>query len=233
MLHIPTNAPGVGNGQLITHTYFSHIWYQLQLTLNDGNGKFGGQSPIDFPYTFNFITSLTQNSPASPQPGHAALLLYWIIKGLQISNFDPGPQTGSDGWQYWVSDPLNLMVYPANDGLWDEVPTAQRQPALNAYAKVWVPKLTSFTAQQFIQGGLTTANQVPDPASPFGPNMSSHVAFLIPQLVYLGVDPTSMAQLAAWAKTVWPAYNWSGTLDPTCTSKEEPAGILIACTPGN
>ena len=210
MLHIPTNAPGVGNGSLITHTYFSQIWYQLQLTLNDGNGKFGGQSPIDFPYSFNFVTSLTQDSPASPtRPRSAAA--FRIIKGLQVSNFNPGPQTGSDGWQYWVSDPLNLMVYPANDGLGTRG-HAQREPAMNAYVKVWVPKLTSFTAQQFIQGEDTTANQVPNPVSPIGPNMSSHVAFLIPQLVYMGVDPTSMAQLAAWAKTVWPAYNWSGTL---------------------
>ncbi len=234
MLHIPTNAPGVGNGQLITHTYFSHIWYQLQLTLNDGNGKFGGQSPIDFPYSFNFVTSLTQDSPASSQPGNAALLLLWIIKGLQVSNFNQGPQTGSDGWQYWVSDPLNLVAFPNNTLLWSEVPLAQHLAALNAYVNVWVPKLTSFTAQQFIQGALTTANQVPDPASPFGPNMSSHVAFLIPQLIYQGIDPSALKQLATWAKTVWPAYNWAGTLDATCIGSDRTGGgILITCTPGN
>jgi hypothetical protein len=229
MLHIPRKVLGLGNGLSITHDYFSQMWYQLQVTLNDGNGSFSGTTPIDFPYVFNFVASLSANSPVSPAPGHAALELFWIIKGLQVANFDPGPEIGSGGWQYWISDPTSLLIYPNNTILWTELTDSQHGAMLKQYMAVWEPKLTSFTAQQMYQGGWASPTTVPDPTNPSGPYMGNKIAYVIPRLAYWGADPALINHLVAWAQTVWPKYNWHSILTTTCVMS--PTRHLL-CTPG-
>src|SRR5262249_23031317 len=58
MLTIPKPSVGLGNGLLIVHTYLSMAWYQVQLLLNDGNGTFTGNNPIDWPYVYGYPEAL-------------------------------------------------------------------------------------------------------------------------------------------------------------------------------
>lgn len=212
MLHIPTTA----FGPHIRHTYFSYIWYQLQLILNDGNGTFGGTVPIDFAYVYSYPPALATNSPVSPSPSHMPLTLMWLLKGLQASNFGAGPEKGSSGWQYWASDPTNLLLWPNNQVLWTDF-VAQRQAILTSYISVWVPKLTSFTAALMIAGKWVDPSVPPDPTNPNGPFVGNRLAWIIPQLTYYGVPRQWGEKLAAWGKTIWPTYDWTGALNKTCT----------------
>jgi hypothetical protein len=228
MLHIPVTVQGLGNGQHITHTYFSMMWYELQVVLSDGNGTFAGTTPIDFPYVFNFVAGLSLNSPVTPRPGHAAFELFWIIKGLQVSNFGPGPEQSSAGWQPLVSDPLSVIVYPNNLELWTEVNNAQESTLLKAYVAVWEPKITSFTPQQLYQGGWASPTVNPDPTNPSAPYIGGRIAYLIPRLIFWGADTTQINHLVTWAATVWPNFDWQSVLTTTCVQN----GLHLICTPG-
>jgi len=212
MCDIPSPSVGLGNGLGITHDYFSMMWYQLQLVLNDGNGTFAGTTPIDFPYVYGFVQGIGHGPVSSGQGG---LIMEWMLKGLQASQFDPGPDQGSMGWQYWANDPLQLVKYPNSPTLWTELTPSDRTTMLNAYMQSWLTKISSYSLQQFVTGGWTTAGEVPDPNQPEG-DMADRVAVMMPLLQYWGVSPTLMSQVATWAKSMWPSYNWSASLQETC-----------------
>jgi len=212
MCGIPSPSVGLGNGLAITHDYFSQMWYHLQLVLNDGNGTFAGTTPVDFPYVYGFVEAIGHG----PQPsGHGALMMEWMLKGLQASQFNPGPDQGSMGWQYWVNDPSQLVKYPNSPALWLEVSSADRTAMLNAYMRSWLTKISSYSPQQFIAGGWTTAGAVPDPNQPEG-TMADRVAYMIPLLKYWGVNATLAGQIATWGNSLWPTFNWNATLQKTC-----------------
>ncbi len=215
MIHIPPTAAGMGNGKLITATYTRFEWYQLQMILNPHGsaGIFTATTPMDFPYTYDHIQGLGyQSSPTAPQGG---LTLLWLIKGLQLSNENGvGPQAGSSGWEPFVNDPSRMYRY-ATQFIWNDFTPAEQVTAMTAYLQYWLGKATSFTPQQYYQGGWTTATTAIDnlaPASGFGDS----IAFLIPEVLYAGVNPALGSQMANWAKTVWPSYNWAALLTTHC-----------------
>lgn len=213
MCDIPVTAVGLGNGLEITHSYFSQMWYQLQLTLNDGNGTFAGTTPIDFPYVYGFVQGLGQG----PVPaGHGALMMEWMLKGLQASQYNPGPDQGSLGWNYWDNDPSQLVKYPNAPNLWLEVAPSDRVAMLNAYMQTWITKISSYTQQQYITGGWTTAGEIPNPNLSSG-DMADRIAFMMPYFAYWGTSPSIMSQVATWAHGMWPNYNWTADLNQTCS----------------
>ena len=204
----------MGNGKPITATYIRFEWYQLQMILNDRNntGYFEGQAPFDFGYTYDHIQGLGNFSvPAAPQGG---LIMFWLVKGLQATTSNgKGPELGSGGWSWNVAD-LDRMYRYATP-LWRDFAPADRVTAMTAYVQYWLSKATSFTPQQYYQGGWTTAATVPDTRNP-AQGFANSMAFVIPQFLYLAVNPTLATQMANWAKTVWPNYNWAALLTIHC-----------------
>ena len=207
IIHIPTNSPGIGNGSLPTHTYHSLVWYQLQLILNYGNGQFAGNSPMDFPYVFNFVWSLDTVSPDPANTAEAGLMTLWAVRALQnVEDTGKGPDAGSLGWAINVAD-VNA-IFRTSSTLWEGTPPATQSLAATAYLRNWIGKASTFTPAQFYAGGWTTPTAVPDyhyPTSTF----ADSVAFVIAKAYKFGVDPTVITQMTVWAKTVWPGFNWN------------------------
>jgi hypothetical protein len=219
MLDIPVPSPAIGNGTLIAHKYFSQMWYQLQLVLNDGGPAFLGASPIDFPYSFSFVEALSYYSPVNPAPGEGALMIEWLTKALQLSQFDGTPANGSGGslgWDFLTNNPANLVVYPAAPSIWNSVSTSQRITLINNYLAQWFSKVNGFTPQEFYAGGYATPTDTVNAALGDGGSMADRVAFMIPQMLYWGASSSVMNQITSWAQTIWPSHNWTNDFSATC-----------------
>ncbi len=212
--HIPPGSPGLGNGKPVIFGYFSMMWYQLQLILNDGNGSFRGNNPLDFPYVYNFIGGMSRSGPGAP--GSAGLMIEWLAKGLQASEFGPGPEIGSGGWQLGVNDASVLATYPNSPSIWSGFSPSQRQAMTNGYLALWLAKVKTFTAQQFYSGTWASPADVIDAGQPQGP-FGDRFANMIGGYSALGADQNLLSQIAGWAQTVWPSFNWSSLLNKTCT----------------
>lgn len=219
MLEIPVPSPAVGNGTVIAHKYFSQMWYQLQLILDDGGPAFQGGSPIDFPYSYGFVEAISNYSPGSPQPGEGALMIEWMTKALQLSQFDGTPANGSSGgggWDFLANNPANLVQYPGAPTIWNSTSASQRITLINNYLTQWLSKVNSFTPQEFYTGGYATATDAVNAALGNGGTMADRVAFMIPQFLYWGASPTLVNEIVSWAQTVWPSHNWSLDLNASC-----------------
>ena len=219
MMHIPSSAAGLGNGQPVMFTYLSMMWYQTELIVNDGNGT--GPTAEDFPYVYNFIGAMGYGaSGASPQshngPGHAALMLEWLIKALQASQFVGGPDLGSAGWQPSFNAPYVMATFPNSPTLWNGFSPSQQSSMINGYLNIWFAKIKSFTPQQFYTGGWASPTEVINDGTPQG-SIGDGMANSLFNFLYLGADPNLVSQIGAWAQTVWPTFNWQSVAAPSCS----------------
>jgi len=212
-------TPGLRNGTSATYTYLGFIWYQLQLVLNNSNKQQHDHGPIDWSYSYSFVWSMSQF--VAPQ---AALHTMWLTKGLQISNNGFGPQLGTFGWSYnWVD--IAQLVLPQDNKLeWAGVPNTTRVAIINGLLRGYLALVSTFTPLQFYTGKWASPTEnVATLQNPNGggyQDFGSGIWFMIPRFKFLGVDPTLLAQVAAWAQTVWPASNWTADLNATCTAAQ-------------
>jgi hypothetical protein len=203
-LHIPA-GPGLGTGTQLSRDYLSLAWYQMQLTLNDGQGKQSGHEPVDYGYASGFIMGLFTRD--IHQPG-IMLQLEWDIKALQeVTLTGAGPENGALGWHATGTSMSNLVL-PDYMPLWAGIAPAKRTALLQAYTQAWFAQASKYTPQQYYQGDW--ANAADDPAKVFIGTMGGHLWYSLPKLRELGVDPKLVDRMAAWASTIWPRGNWMG-----------------------
>ena len=226
---MPAPAPGIGTGTNITYDYFSFVWYHVQLLLNDGNGQAVGTYPVDFPYSYGPLTGMSWHSPVSPQPGAGALLTAWLVKAGQMAPRGKGPEYGSLGWSPGNNDVSQMIKYPSEVSIWNDMTSAQSNTVINAFLQIWLAQVTSFTPQQFYAGGAasTTETIILNPEGSFG----DRVANMIPQFLYHGADASLIGRIATWAQTVWPQFNWPSALNATCSRAG--AGQAVVCVPAS
>jgi hypothetical protein len=216
MLAIPL-AGQLGNGKNSTRNYLAYVWYHLQLILNDGNGQFVGNTPIDFPYVYGFVGGGLQISNDSPGTvSNGPLMLLWLIKALQASSNLPGPEKGSAGWAPNANRAQQIFAYSSL--AWRDVPRSTATIAMEAYLRSWVDKAKTYSPQQYYQGGWTTSTTLPDPQWPDA-SFANYVANMIPQAQYFGVSSMLTTDLVTWASGIWPGYDWSSLLNRTCTQE--------------
>jgi hypothetical protein len=157
-------------------------------------------------------------------------MMEWLTKALQQSQFDSGPQIGSGGWNLLTNDASQLVMYPNAPAMWTAaggMSASQRVALMNSYLTQWIAKVTSFTPAQFAAGGY--AAPIVDPGDDNGPFTGDKVAFMIPQFLYWGADSSLVNQVVAWARTVWPTYNFGTALNATCTPPtSETAGVFCS-----
>jgi len=207
MIHIPGATPGIGNGSPQVYVYHAFIWYQLQLILNWGNGYFTGNTPIDFPYSYNFLLALNSGTGDPNNTAEGGLMMLWAVKGLQDSvSTGKGPDAGSAGFAPNVADPE--AIFRQGSTQWQGTPAATETLAATAYLQNWINRASSFTPQQYYTGGWTTATTVPDPYYPTN-GFADSVAFTIVKANMHGVSSAVVDQIISWAATVWPGFNWS------------------------
>jgi len=206
------------------------------MTLNNGNGLSSTQSPIDWAYSENFIMNLASAS-GTPQ---AMLETFFLTKALQVSqnnyNDTPnnatvgGPEIGTSGGWLVGAVNLNVLVNQTFTSIWvngNGTPASYPSSSmLQGLVQAWYNKIQTFKPQQFYNGGWTTAAAVPTAGAYWSPNLVDQVYYMIPRLIYRGVSPTLMSQVAAWAKTVWPNTNWAALTSVHCS---DPGNLQIAC----
>jgi hypothetical protein len=202
---IPRPSPGIGNGRYWTHVYHSFMWYQLQLLLNDGNGTSASTWPIDWPYSLGYPGQDWTWDPTNrvAHIGSAAMMALWRVKALQNENDSTTNATNPGG----------MAGFPAISSTWSEVSTSQKLQILNAYTAAWFGKYGHMTHAQLSAGPLA----LPASNDPHQSNLGSETALMLARLRYQGVDITLLNQIAAWAATVWPGYNWTGALNGPCS----------------
>ena len=223
MLHIPPGAAGLGNGSVKNWYYLAFAWYQSQLILNYSYYTPQGR-PIDWPYAQGMINQLGANTSA-PQ---ASLLLLWMVKALQISQLDGGPELGSAGWNPGINTPV-YFAYPDFNRLWGEYTASQRATYTQAYVEQWFAKIRTFTPQQFYLGGMVSPTEVPTLS--YTGSVGSQLNYSIPQLNFFGVSSSLVSQIADWAKTLWPLGSWDAAKSSTCYYSQG-RGLVICSTYG-
>jgi hypothetical protein len=222
-----TGVTGLRNGTGAEYIYLSYIWYNLQLILNDSNGKQSYQYPIDWAYVYGFVQNL--GSLVSPQGGIQTM---WMIKGLQVmQQLGAGPQLSGSGWQPFVVQPSWLVTPEWNSTVWTGVDATTRTAIATGIATSWLQQVSHFTPQQFYAGGWTTATAVPVAGGSAYDNVfPDWVWYMIPRFGFLGVNQTLVNQLAAWAETVWPKANWTADANATCSWQNGKANYMIQCS---
>jgi hypothetical protein len=213
--------PGIGSGRSIDFIYFSQMWYQLQLILNDGNGTFSGKAPLDFKRAYDAIGALGYYSPLNPKPGHAALMTEWLLKALQVSAKGAGPDAGSQGWQLSINDPTQLFIYPTAPSIWNGFSLAQRASLLDVLIVSWYSAASQFTRAQFITGGWLDPNRTPDPTNPTAPLIGNKLAFMLPQSNYWGGALSNYDLVIPWARVLYPQFNWDTVRHAICQTSTE------------
>jgi len=219
MQHIPIGSPGLHNGAVPTWHYLAFAWYHEQLILNYSNYHDSGR-PIDWGYVFASIGVGLSKNDSGPQ---ASLMLLWMVKALQASEFDPSMEVGVLGWNPDINWGT-ILADPNYIQIWGEYSASQRVMVSEGYMQNWLTKIRTFTPQQFYQGGFAkpTDTAIPD----FGGTLGSKLTYLIPQLGYYGVNNTLLSQVADWGKTVWPLGNWDAAKSATCG----PTDWYITCS---
>jgi hypothetical protein len=207
MLKIPkTNSPGIGNGSLIAFVYDSFIWYQTQLILNDGNGTAEGTWPIDRGYSLSYLTNdLTWDSVADrPRVGTAGLMMEWLAKILQTHN---DPQN---------TNPYFLILFPGVSSTWSEISNSEKIQLMNTWDSTWLNYVQTLTPSQLFTAPVGVAPSASPTFSAAQGNFTGNLVFALPQLRYQGVDTTVLNQIAQWASSYWPTYNWTADLNTSC-----------------
>jgi hypothetical protein len=217
MADVPRPSPAVGNGLPITYSYLSFAWYHTQLVLNDGNLINAASWPVDYPYALGYLANDLVSAPNNTV-GTGSLMGLWLTKDLQnISDVGNYPST--------------MVVFPAQVGTWAGMTSSQKLQVMNAYLAAWFGKFSSYTpAQLFAISGLG-ATQTFDPTQP-NQNFGSSLYYALPQLRSQGVDSNLLNRVAAWAGTIWPAYNWVNVLNAPCRVTNSSSG-QVTCTPVN
>lgn len=214
---IPRPSPGIGNGQFWTHVYFSFMWYQLQLILNDGNGTAASTWPIDWPYALGYPgQDWTYDGTTNvPHVGAAGMMLLWRVKALQNEN----DSTTN------ARNPGGLAGHPALVSTWSEIPTAQKVQVMTAYTAAWFGKYGAMTHAQLSASSIALSASNDPKQSDMGKETITALARLHNQ----GVDTALLNKIAAWAATIWPGYNWVGAVNAPCSVLN--AGFLSCNTP--
>jgi mono/diheme cytochrome c family protein len=212
---IPPGSPGIHNGSVVTFNNVSFLWYYLQLVLNNSNKRQECTNPVEFGYFYGFISA--QGRASGPQ---AALYLTVLEKALQISQNGVSPQNGCvNGWNWAANDPSQLVQAPNQNNaedIWSGMSSSTRANLINSYLTQWLAAVQQWTPQEYYSGGFTSANETLS-GSWYGGAWAGRVAWMIPHLKYDGMTQTLANEIAAWAKTIWPGYNWSTFANAACS----------------
>ncbi|MEJ1928683.1 hypothetical protein WDZ92_00220, partial [Nostoc sp. NIES-2111] len=202
MTGIPRGAAGLRNGLVVTNQFLSFAWYHLQLILNNSNKLQEGTSPIDWPYVYGFIKDMNTYAP------QAGLATIWLTKSGQIYNTGAGPQDYA-GWSPSVN---NISFYLHHDmrSAYRAISAAERNQLIAVQMRHWLNTVKRFPVNQLYGAGFTSPNEQIGAFNLFDGRWSEKTLWTIREMKLLGVDPTLIQDLGAWAATVWPtSANWA------------------------
>lgn len=196
-------------------SYFSAIWYQVQLTLNAGNRNGITIRPVDWKYQILFLPS---NQPYR----HAAT----YVKMLQELNNENGVDDGdSKGWYFRHVTPAWLFASHNKPSPSALKALGPKEPAvMTAIMQAWIEKTMRHPVKEWTyrpngcdMKGLSSAAYKPTPYKSGtwmpGGCYADQMYRLIPALEEAGVAKSTLDSIATWAAKMWPKGNWSALVD--------------------
>jgi hypothetical protein len=206
-LLIPERVTGVG-GSALTQHYFADAWYQLQLTLNPGNGQMNATHPIDWPYNYGVI----DHSAMLTKTPTAIRMLAFMVKAMQETDNGLPPSKSETGWSPQGTDGIYVIAHDYS--LWNGIPFSTEGALLTALLGAWLDKTSSVPVSEYYAAGIASASQVPNQkpdVEVFGSQARwiDEVAWMIPIFRADGADNALCNSVCNWAQTVWPNFNWS------------------------
>lgn len=117
MLGLPHENHGIRNGSKVTRFYFAYIWYHLQGVLYSGQGIGVPISPVDWGYTYGFLSNMQMPGNGldlSRYPFTTSPLFFaWVYKAVQLANNGRPPNTAdSRGPRIDWASPMRMMGLP-------------------------------------------------------------------------------------------------------------------------
>jgi hypothetical protein len=155
-VNIPNGPNGMG-GSALTNEYFNNAWYELQLLLNNGNHRHHGRLPIDSVYFLRHFRDL-QRLSERPEP---ARLLVAIIKAMQSSAPDIGPQNISEGWRPEQNVDPRIMIAKEWAPMFSPLPDAMRQAITESLLTAWLDKNLQYPPASYFRLGLEPSSYAP------------------------------------------------------------------------
>ncbi|HEY9014439.1 MAG TPA: hypothetical protein VIM84_05210, partial [Gemmatimonadales bacterium] len=200
MLKIPESTLGI-KGNALGTLYLSNAWYHVQAILNSGHRKAASTGAMDWGYTFGKIKDALWKGQR-----HGSRLLALIYKACQERTNGKPPSVMVDGWEPSRDACIKLMVQSDYSGIWKDVTASEKTALCNGFLAAWIAECKKWTPQQYYSAGLAAASEVP--VSNFDGRLCDRVWAMIPGFRSAGADPAVLADVKAWAATVWPAANW-------------------------
>jgi hypothetical protein len=204
-LGIPEKKTGLGGSPQTQH-YFADAWYQVQLTLNPGNGQLNAIHPIDWPYNYGVI----RLSAAYTHQPTAMRVIEFMTKAMQETDNGLPPSKGETGWSPQGTD--GIFVIAGDLQTWRGYSISLQGQLLTALLEVWLNKTASFSPSQYYAAGIANPTDVPNEnVNVFGTKARwvDEVAWMVEVFREYGAANGECNAVCQWAQTVWPDFNWS------------------------
>jgi hypothetical protein len=192
-VNIPNGPIGMG-GSALTNEYFNSAWYELQIVLNSGGHMHRGKLPIDWVYFVGRFRELQQLSGRA-EPGR---LLIAVIKSMQSSDPEIGPENISEGWRPDQNIDPRIMI--AKDWAPMFVPLCgeTKRAITESLLMAWLDKTLRYRPASYFQLGR--------PAGSYAPptdlrDVSGGRAWeAVPQFQAAGVQVQVLQRLQEWGR---------------------------------
>jgi hypothetical protein len=191
--NIPDSPAGMG-GSGLTNEYYSNAWYYLQVLVNDGNHGHHGRLPVDWTYQIGHYRKLQQFS-GQPEAGR---LLVTIIKAMQSTDPNAGPDNLAEGWRPEQTIDPRIMVDPDWAPAFLALDPGVKRAITEAYLAAWLDKTLQYPAASYFKLGLTASayTRPADVRNISGGNVWEAAA----QFQAAGVRPQLLGRLKDWGK---------------------------------
>lgn len=191
-VNIPDNANGMG-GSALTNEFFNNAWYELQLILNTGGHRHHGKAPVDWVYIAGHFRDLAH---LSNRPESARLLIA-VVKAMQSTDPQAGPENTSEGWRPDQSIDPRIMVASGWADLFSALSPNVRRAITEAMLQAWLDKTLQYPADSYFHTGLPNSYAPGTLQDIWG----GKVWELAPQFAAAGVNPQLVRRLEAWGRT--------------------------------
>jgi hypothetical protein len=145
-----SDGPNGMGGSALTNEYFNSAWYELQLLLNNGDHRHRGRLPVDWVYFLGRFLDLERLS-RRPEP---ARLLITVIKALQSSDPDLGPENLAEGWRPDQNVDPRIMIGKDWEPLFSPLPNEMKQAITESFLTAWLDKNLQYPAPSYFHRGL-------------------------------------------------------------------------------
>jgi hypothetical protein len=191
--HIPDGAAGVG-GSALNNEYLSASWYELQIILNNGNHRHRDRGPVDWVYVIGRFRDLFGETH-QPEP---ARLLVAVIKALQSTDPQLGPDNLSQGWRPDQNVDPRIMISAAWAPVFKPLPIEVHQALTAALLAAWMDKNLQYPMEKHLPMGLRSSAHAYALPHDYADISGGRVWEASQQFRNAGVSPELVRRLQQW-----------------------------------